>query len=60
MAKTNKRYDEEYKKIVRLVENVKSIADIEREYGINRKTFTIGNTNIGLLLLQQEKQQTMI
>lgn len=38
MAKTNKRYDEEYKKnIVSLVENGKSIADIEREYGISRK-----------------------
>ena len=62
MAKTNKRYDEEYKKnIVSLVENGKSIADIESEYGINKKKITIGNTNMGLLLLQLEKQQqTMI
>lgn len=38
MGKTNKKYDEEYKKnIVKLVESGKSISDIEREYGINRK-----------------------
>lgn len=38
MARTYKTYDEEYKKsIVKLVENGKSISDIEREYGVNRK-----------------------
>lgn len=38
MERTNKKYDEEYKKnIVKLVEDGKSISDIEREYGINRK-----------------------
>ena len=38
MGKTNKKYDEDYKKsIVKLVENGKAIADIEREYGISRK-----------------------
>lgn len=38
MGRTNKNYDEDYKKsIVKLVENGKSISDIEREYGINRK-----------------------
>lgn len=36
MERTNKKYDEEYKKnIVKLVESGKSISDIEREYGIN-------------------------
>ena len=38
MARTYKTHDEDYKKnIVKLVENGKSISDIEREYGINRK-----------------------
>ena len=38
MEGTRKRYDEEYKKnIVSLVENGKSISEIEREYGISRK-----------------------
>lgn len=38
MGKVNKKYDEDYKKnIVKLVENGKAIADIEREYGISRK-----------------------
>ena len=38
MERTNKKYDEEYKKnIVKLVESGKSISDIELEYGINRK-----------------------
>ena len=38
MEKTNKKYDEDYKKnIVKLVESGKPISDIEREYGINRK-----------------------
>lgn len=38
MGRTNKKYDEDYKKnIIKLVENGKPISDIEREYGINRK-----------------------
>ncbi len=38
MARTYKTYDEDYKKnIVKLVENGKTISDIEHEYGINRK-----------------------
>lgn len=38
MERTYKRYDEDYKKsIVNLIENGKSISDIEREYGISRK-----------------------
>ncbi len=38
MGKSYKRYDEDYKKnIVKLVENGKSISDIEHEYGISRK-----------------------
>ena len=38
MERTNKKYDEDYKKnIVKLVESGKPISDIEREYGINRK-----------------------
>ena len=38
MEGTRKKYDEEYKKnIVSLIENGKSISDIEREYGISRK-----------------------
>ena len=38
MERTNKKYDEDYKKnIVKLVESGKSISDIEHEYGINRK-----------------------
>lgn len=38
MTRTNKKYDEEYKKnIVKLIESGKSISDIEREYGIGRK-----------------------
>lgn len=36
MERTNKKYDEEYKKnIVKLVESGKSISDIEHEYDIN-------------------------
>ena len=36
VGKTNKKYDEEYKKnIVKLVENGKPISDIEREYDLN-------------------------
>ena len=38
MERTNKKYDEDYKKnIVKLIESGKPISDIEREYGINRK-----------------------
>ncbi len=38
MGRTNKKYDEDYKKnIVKLIESGKPISDIEREYGINRK-----------------------
>ncbi len=38
MERTHKRYDEDYKKsIVKLIENGKSISEIEREYGISRK-----------------------
>lgn len=38
MGRTNKKYDEDYKKnIVKLVESGKAISDIEREYGISRK-----------------------
>ena len=38
MEGTRKKYDEEYKKnIVSLIENGKSISEIEREYGISRK-----------------------
>lgn len=38
MERTYKRYDEDYKKsIVKLIENGKSISDIEHEYGISRK-----------------------
>ena len=38
MGRTNKKYDDDYKKnIIKLVENGKPISDIEREYGINRK-----------------------
>lgn len=38
MGRTNKKYDEEYKKdIVKLIESGKSISEIEREYGIRRK-----------------------
>lgn len=38
MGRTNKKYDEDYKKsIVKLIESGKAISDIEREYGINRK-----------------------
>ena len=38
MGRTNKKYDEDYKKnIVKLVESGKPISDIEREYGISRK-----------------------
>ena len=38
MERSYKKYDEDYKKsIVNLVENGKSISDIEREYGISRK-----------------------
>lgn len=38
MAKTYTNYDEDFKKtIVNLIESGKSISDIEREYGVNRK-----------------------
>lgn len=38
MGRTNKKYDEEYKKnIVKLIESGKSVSDVEREYGISRK-----------------------
>lgn len=38
MERTYKKYDEDYKKnIVELIENGKSISDVEREYGISRK-----------------------
>lgn len=38
MERTYKKYDEDYKKsIVKLIENGKSMSDIEREYGISRK-----------------------
>ncbi len=38
MERTYKKYDEDYKKnIVKLIENGKSVSDIEREYGISRK-----------------------
>ena len=57
MGRTNKKYDEDYKKnIVKLIESGKPISDIEREYGINRKniynckykygTFTTPDGNI--------------
>ena len=38
MGRTNKKYDEEYKKnIVKLIESGKSVSDVECEYGISRK-----------------------
>lgn len=38
MERTHKKYDEDYKKnIVKLIENGKSISELEREYGISRK-----------------------
>lgn len=50
MERTNKKYDEEYKKnIVKLVENGKPISDIEREYGINRKNIEKDYVDVWLL-----------
>lgn len=72
MERTNKKYDEDYKKnIVKLVESGKPISDIEREYGINRKNiynwkYKYGNiitstgevtNNDEILKLKKELQQ---
>ena len=75
MERTNKKYDEDYKKnIVKLVESGKPISDIEREYAINRKNiynwkYKYGNiiTSTGevnnkdeILKLKKELQQVKI
>lgn len=50
MAREYKSYDEDYKKnIVKLYENGKSIADIAREYGINRKLIYVWKDKYGTI-----------
>lgn len=51
MVKTHKSYDEDYKKsIVKLIENGKAIADIEREYGISRKNIYNWRSKYGTIV----------
>ncbi len=50
MARDYKKYDEDYKKnIVKLYENGKPIADIAREYGINRKLIYVWKDKYGTI-----------
>jgi len=51
MGKTYKSYDDDYKKsIVKLIENGKSISDIEREYGISRKNLYNWKNKFGTIV----------
>ena len=50
MAREYKSYDEDYKKnIVKLYENGKSVADIAREYGLNRKLIYVWKDKYGTI-----------
>ena len=56
MERTNKKYDEDYKKnIVKLVESGKPISDIEREYGINRKNIYNWKYKYGNIITSTDK-----
>ena len=51
MERTNKKYDEDYKKnIVKLMENGKRATDIEREYGISRSLLYAWKSKYGTIV----------
>ncbi len=59
MERTHKRYDEDYKKsIVKLIENGKSISEIEREYGISRKNLYNWKYKYGKITTSTEETTT--